>query len=53
MNSKKSLEQISSLDGEKYKYGFVTNIETDRPPKGLNEDIIKFISLKKMNQHGC
>ena len=47
MNSKKSLEQISSLDGEKYKYGFVTNIETDRPPKGLNEDIIKFISLKK------
>ncbi|MCB2108468.1 MAG: Fe-S cluster assembly protein SufB, partial [Rhodobacteraceae bacterium] len=34
-------------DVEKYKYGFVTEIETDRAPKGLNEDIIRFISAKK------
>ncbi len=32
---------------EKYKYGFVTDIDTDTAPKGLNEDIIRFISAKK------
>jgi Fe-S cluster assembly protein SufB len=47
VNSKKTLEQISSFNGDKYKYGFVTEIESDRPPKGLSEDIIKFISYKK------
>ena len=30
-----------------YKYGFVTNIEADEAPKGLNEDTIRFISAKK------
>jgi Fe-S cluster assembly protein SufB len=30
-----------------YKWGFTTNIEADEAPKGLNEDIIKFISAKK------
>jgi len=30
-----------------YKWGFVTNIEADAAPKGLNEDIIRFISAKK------
>jgi Fe-S cluster assembly protein SufB len=32
---------------DKYKYGFVTEIESDRPKKGLDEEIIKFISKKK------
>ncbi len=32
---------------DKYKYGFVTDIDTDRPKKGLDEEIIKFISQKK------
>lgn len=30
-----------------YKYGFTTNIESDNAPKGLNADIIRFISAKK------
>jgi Fe-S cluster assembly protein SufB len=30
-----------------YKYGFVTNIEADEAPKGLNEDVIRFISARK------
>ena len=30
-----------------YKYGFVTDIKADNAPKGLNEDIIRFISAKK------
>ncbi|MDX2145157.1 MAG: Fe-S cluster assembly protein SufB [Rhodospirillaceae bacterium] len=34
-------------DVEAYKYGFVTDIESERAPKGLNEDIIRFISAKK------
>jgi len=32
---------------DKYKYGFSTEIEVDKAPKGLNEDIIRFISEKK------
>jgi Fe-S cluster assembly protein SufB len=39
--------QINTLADEKYKYGFVTDIETDQAPKGLNEDIIRLISTKK------
>ena len=38
------LEEITSSE---YKYGFETNIEADAAPKGLNEDIIRFISAKK------
>ena len=38
---------IEDLSGDKYKYGFVTNIEADVAPCGLNEEIIKFISNKK------
>src|SRR6187397_1364339 len=38
------LEQITTSD---YKYGFVTNIEADEAPKGLSEDIVRFISAKK------
>src|SRR5690606_32957270 len=30
-----------------YKYGFTSNFETDQAPKGLNEDIIRFISARK------
>ena len=32
---------------EKYKYGFVTEIESEKIPKGLNEDVIRLISKKK------
>ena len=38
---------IEDLSGDKYKYGFTTDIETERVPKGLNEDIIRLISKKK------
>ena len=39
-------QQVAEI-GEKYKYGFVTDIEMDRAPKGLSEDTIRFISAKK------
>lgn len=38
---------LEELTGSEYKYGFVTNFEEERAPKGLNEDIVKFISAKK------
>jgi len=33
--------------GEKYKYGFVTDIEMEMAPKGLSEDTVRYISAKK------
>ncbi|HTT96581.1 MAG TPA: Fe-S cluster assembly protein SufB [Rhizomicrobium sp.] len=39
-------EKVSQL-GEKYKYGFVTDIEMERAPKGLSEDTVRYISAKK------
>ena len=32
---------------DKYKYGFVTEIQMDRAPRGLSEDTVRFISAKK------
>lgn len=42
-----TVEKVQSLAGEKYKYGFSTDIDSEKAPKGLNEDIIRFISAKK------
>lgn len=39
--------QIIDESGDKYKYGFVTDIKADTVPRGLNEDIIRLISQKK------
>jgi len=41
-----TIETIESATGE-YKYGFVTDIESDVLAKGLNEDVVRFISAKK------
>jgi len=38
---------VQSLVNQPYKYGFVTQIETDSIPRGLNEDVIRLISAKK------
>ncbi len=40
-------EVIEQKINTEYKYGFVTDIDADNAPKGLNEDIIRFISAKK------
>src|SRR5919205_1116770 len=42
-----SLDILEQTVRNEYKYGFVTDIEADSAPKGLNEDIIRFISAKK------
>jgi Fe-S cluster assembly protein SufB len=38
---------VESLVNKEYKYGFVTDIEADTAPKGLDEDVIRLISTKK------
>jgi Fe-S cluster assembly protein SufB len=38
---------VETLVNKEYKYGFVTDIEADAIPKGLNEDMIRLISAKK------
>ncbi len=43
-STESTLEQFTQSE---YKHGFVTDIESDVAPKGLNEDIIRFISEKK------
>jgi Fe-S cluster assembly protein SufB len=44
--TQETIDTLEQATG-KYKYGFVTDIESDKAPKGLNEDIIRFISAKK------
>ena len=38
---------LQNLVNQPYRHGFVTDIESDIAPKGLNEDIIRLISTKK------
>ncbi|MBB4064672.1 Fe-S cluster assembly protein SufB [Gellertiella hungarica] len=42
-----TIDQVRQIDVDQYKYGFETEIEVDKAPKGLNEDIIRLISSKK------
>ena len=42
-----TVERVRSVDVEQYKYGFVTEIESEKAPKGLSEDTVRFISAKK------
>ncbi len=40
-------ELAENLENSEYKYGFTTNIEMDKAPKGLTEETIRLISAKK------
>ncbi|MEQ8165836.1 MAG: Fe-S cluster assembly protein SufB, partial [Alphaproteobacteria bacterium] len=42
VETRETVEEVS-----RYKYGFYTDIESEFAPKGLNEDIVRFISAKK------
>ena len=44
---KETVDLARSIDVDQYKYGFVTDIESELAPKGLNEDIVSYISAKK------
>src|SRR5580700_3239620 len=42
-----TVDQVRRIDVDQYKYGFETVIESDKAPKGLSEDTVRFISAKK------
>jgi Fe-S cluster assembly protein SufB len=42
-----TVDRVKSIDVSEYKYGFFSDIEADKAPKGLSEDIVRFISAKK------
>ena len=44
---RETVDRVRSIEAEAYKYGFVSDIESDKAPKGLNEDVVRFISAKK------
>lgn len=43
----RSNREVAEIAGQEYKYGWVTDIESDTIPKGLNEDVIRLLSQKK------
>jgi Fe-S cluster assembly protein SufB len=42
-----TVARVREIDVDQYKYGFVTDIESDKAPKGLDESTVRFISAKK------
>jgi Fe-S cluster assembly protein SufB len=42
-----TVDRVRLIDVDQYKYGFETLIESDKAPKGLSEDTVRFISAKK------
>ncbi|WP_072370220.1 Fe-S cluster assembly protein SufB [Hyphomicrobium sp. NDB2Meth4] len=42
-----TVDHVRRIDVEQYKYGFETKIESEKAPKGLSEDIVRYISAKK------
>jgi Fe-S cluster assembly protein SufB len=42
-----TVARVREIDVDKYKYGFTTKIDEVRAPKGLSEDVVRFISAKK------
>ncbi len=45
--AEETIQTVDRLTQQEYKYGFVTEIESEFAPRGLNEDIVRFISAKK------
>ena len=42
-----TIDQVRKIDVDQYRYGFASDIESVKAPKGLNEDIVRFVSEKK------
>ena len=47
MTSKSNISKVAEYSGSAYKHSFVTDLETERPKKGLSKSTIEFISKKK------
>src|SRR6185295_980859 len=44
---RETVDQVRQIDVDQYKYGFVTDIASDRAPKGLSEETVRYISARK------
>jgi Fe-S cluster assembly protein SufB len=44
---RETVDRVKQIDVDQYKYGFITDIESDKAPKGLDESTVRFISDKK------
>src|SRR6201990_1466082 len=42
-----TVDRVRQIDVDQYRYGFETLIESEKAPRGLSEDIVRFISAKK------
>jgi Fe-S cluster assembly protein SufB len=42
-----TVDRVRQIDVDQYKYGFVTDIESEKAPIGLSEDTVRYISAKK------
>ncbi|GAB1441584.1 hypothetical protein MASR2M39_04180 [Ignavibacteriales bacterium] len=51
--SNTEINEIEQLANQEYKYGFVTDIDADTFPPGLNEDVVRALSAKRKNLNGC
>ena len=47
MAEQATIDAVTDRGGDRYKYGFVTDIESEKAPKGLTADTVRFISAKK------
>ncbi len=47
MSKEKTISSLKEITQDTYKYGFTTQVAAETAPKGLNEDVIRFISTKK------
>ncbi len=45
--TKETIEDVKQLEADKYKYGFTTDVETELAPKGLSEEVVRYISAQK------
>ena len=42
-----TIDQVRLIDVDQYKYGFETEVEMEKAPRGFSEDVVRFISAKK------
>ena len=42
-----TVDRVRAIDVDQYKWGFSTSIESEKAPKGLSEEVVRFISAKK------
>ncbi len=46
---RETVDTVRRIDVDQYKYGFVTDIESEKAPKGLSEDTVRFISVSDVD----